>query len=170
MLSSFTCASCADTLELGPTTFVLIDDVQPWGDLPEVMIAMRSLEQNKMSGEAWESTSLHIPPSLFEGHVILYTAHTPLSVENAVCQYTHGGNIEARVIGESAYNSCLAHEYAHKWVWLTQADKECTEADVHDCEGWMIRERILKYAACRGGWEESNRDCENYNPKLLKSD
>lgn len=149
--------ACGESREyvIGQTTVVIWDYAEPWKDFPEVM---RNLQK----------TNAGIPEELWSTRVHFYPAGIPLTgaSEDALCYFRYAdGEIRIRPTGDSTFQGCLGHEFAHRWVYLEKADKDCKQADVHQCKGFKERIWRLQKEICSLSWDYNNKhEC----PKLFK--
>jgi len=150
-LSFLVLVGCGDghtTFEIGDTKFKLVDEAEAWIDLPEVMEKM------------WEVEGT--PEDLFDTTVTIIPGSRDLRNENdydANCFFWHNDqDITIRNIWEYAFESCLGHEFAHRWMFTTGEDTR-TGSVTHDHPDFIKRKDELALKGCQGGWPVKDRDC-----------
>ena len=139
---------------IGETEIFLEGDVEPWEDFPDVMWHLQNdAEHQDIPDEVWRTRFFFRPAGHPHPEMEPYQA--------AACFFQWETQwIYMRPTGGSTHEGCLAHELAHRWVDLKGLDKHCDEADIHDCPGWIDRNKLLRSKVCPHSWAKNIKDDE----------
>lgn len=119
--------ACSNSFDVGPTTFIVLDGATPWDDLPEAVQLAQTVG----------------PKKLWDTRVILEAAYKPIEYRLGACLCDGRGVIETRTKHDRTQDSCLFHEFAHRWEWVDGLPKDETHGPDFNRREFELLEPVI---------------------------
>ena len=135
LITAVVAVGCDNTFHVGATAFFVEHGAEPPADLPEAM-------------EAMQDRIPEVPDGMWDVTVLLFPAWQPVGARGTMCDYHHDlGQIHVRTVGETTVDTCIPHEFAHRWRFIEARAWWAIDPETYHDERFAERFARLKDAA-----------------------